>query len=158
VIRFREKGGKVIPKPIPAEFAHLLRVAMDARAIGNSADSCIIPMIRKQRVKGNRDSRIVYRAVKRLAARAGVERAHVHAMRGAFAVQFLETHPGEREALQRLMGHTKADTTELYLRRLDKERAMESVKDLSWGPPFGALGVKAPSGFEPLYGALQAPA
>ena len=158
VIRFREKGGKVIPKPIPAEFAHLLRAAMDAGAIGNSADSYIIPMIRRQRVKGNRDSRIVYRAVKRLAARADVERAHVHAMRGAFAVQFLETHPGEREALQRLMGHTKADTTELYLRRLDKERAMESVKDLSWGAPFGALGVKAPSGFEPLYEALQASA
>lgn len=65
---------------------------------------------------------------------------------------------GERDALlQRLMGHTKADTTELYLRRLDKERAMESIRPLL-GAPFGALVVKAPSGFEPLYEALQASA
>jgi hypothetical protein len=35
---------------------------------------------------------------------------------------------------------------------------MESVQDLSWGVRFGALGEKAPSGLEPLYGALQAPA
>jgi integrase len=158
LIRFREKGRKVIDKPIPHEFAHLLREALNAGAIGPEPDSYIIPMLRKQRRKGDRDSRIVYRTVKRLAARAGIGEAHVHAMRGAFAVQFLDTHPGEREALQRLMGHAKSDTTELYLRRMNKERAMESVKDLSWGAPFGALGVKAPSGFEPLYEALQASA
>jgi hypothetical protein len=80
------------------------------------------------------------------------------AVRAAFAVEFLETHPGEREALQRLMGHTKVDTTEIYLRRLNKERAMESVRDLSWGAPFGAFVEEAPSGFEPLYEALQASA
>jgi hypothetical protein len=35
---------------------------------------------------------------------------------------------------------------------------MERVKDLSWGIRFGALANKAPSGFEPLYEALQASA
>ena len=32
-IRFREKGGKVITKPIPEEFAGLLRMAIGAGAI-----------------------------------------------------------------------------------------------------------------------------
>jgi hypothetical protein len=32
------------------------------------------------------------------------------------------------------------------------------VKDLSWGNRFGATAVEAPSGFEPLYEALQASA
>jgi hypothetical protein len=56
------------------------------------------------------------------------------------------------------MGHSKIETTQIYLRRLDDQRAMERVKDLSWGLRFGARAEEAPSGFEPLYGALQAPA
>ena len=35
--------------------------------------------------------------------------------------QFLETHPGELDALQRLLGHRKPETTQIYLRRLEKE-------------------------------------
>jgi hypothetical protein len=73
-------------------------------------------------------------------------------------VRFLETHPGEVEALQRLMGHSKMETTQIYLRRVDRERAMERVRDLSWGAPFGAMGEKARTGFEPVYEALQASA
>jgi integrase len=158
VIRFREKGGRVNPKPIPDEFAGLIGAAITAGAIGSSPDSYIVPMVRKQRRKGNRDSRILLYTVKRLAKRAGIDAAHVHAVRAAFAVEFLETHPGEREALQRLMGHTKADTTEIYLRRLNKERAVESVRDLSWGSPFGAFVEEAPTRFELVYEALQASA
>jgi hypothetical protein len=56
------------------------------------------------------------------------------------------------------MGHSKMETTQIYLRRLDRERAMERVRDLFWGSPFASIDEKARSGFEPLYGALQAPA
>ena len=63
---------------------------------------------------------------------------------------FLETHPGELEALQRLLGHKKPETTQIYLRRMDDEKAMRRVEDLSWGLRFGASGVEAPSGVEPL--------
>ena len=55
------------------------------------------------------------------------------------------------------MGHSKIETTQTYLRRLNRDRAMERVRDLSWGP-FGAFRAKATSGFEPLYEALQASA
>ena len=80
-------------------------------------------------------------------------------MTGQFAVNFLEAHPGELEALQALMGHSKIETTQTYLRRLNRDRAMERVRDLSWGAPrFGAFRAKATSGFEPLYEALQASA
>ena len=68
------------------------------------------------------------------------------------------THPGELEALQRLMGHQKIETTQVYLRRLDRTRAMERVKDLSWAVRFGALGEEAPTRFELVYEALQASA
>jgi hypothetical protein len=57
------------------------------------------------------------------------------------------------EALRRLLGHSKPDTTQTYLRRLDRERSMESVQDFSWGARFAAFAEEAPSGCEPLYAA-----
>jgi integrase len=155
-IRFREKGGKVITKPIPDEFAELLRAAVAAGVIPNT-DSYVIPMPRGQRREGDRDDRIIWRTIKKLGDRAGVE-VHPHSLRAAFAVKFLESHPGEVEALQRLMGHSKMETTQIYLRRLDRERAMERVRDLSWGSPFASMAGEARTGFEPVYEALQASA
>jgi integrase len=147
-IRFREKGGKVITKPIPREYVAILQAA---RAVSREydPDSYVIPMVRKQKRLGDRDDRIIYRTVKRLGARARIE-VHPHSLRAAFAVEFLETHPGELEALRRLLGHSKPETTQIYLRRLDRERSMESVQDLSWGARFAAFAEEAPSGFEPL--------
>jgi integrase/recombinase XerD len=148
-IRFREKGGKVITKPVPEEFAGLLREAIRLGVIGASPDSYVIPMARAQRREGERDDRLVWRTIKKLGKRAGVQ-VHPHSLRAAFAVKFLETHPGEVEALQRLMGHSKIETTQIYLRRLDRERAMERVRDLFLGSPFAAIAAEARSGFEPL--------
>ena len=156
-LKFREKGGKVITKPLPEEFAALLRHAIQAGAIGREPDAYIIPMVREQRRRGDRDDRIIYYTIKRLAARAGVV-ATPHAIRAAFAVHFLEGHPGELEALQRLMGHSKIGTTEIYLRRFDRVRAMERVKDLSWGLRFEALLEEAPTRIELVCEALQASA
>ena len=72
--------------------------------------------------------------VRRVADRAGVQ-SHVHAIRAAFAVHYLESHPGDLEALQALMGHTRSDTTQVYLRKLNRTKAMERVRDLDWGSP-----------------------
>jgi len=155
-IRFREKGGKVITKPIPEEFAELLREAVRLGVIATDADSYVIPMARGQRRDGDRDDRLIWRTIKKLGERAGVE-VHPHSLRAAFAVKFLETHPGEVEALQRLMGHSKMETTQIYLRRLDRERAMERVRDLSWGSPFASIAVEARTGFEPVKVPLRSP-
>ena len=57
----------------------------------------------------------------------------MHALRAAFAVFYLERHPGDVEALKELMGHRSIATTQVYLRKLDRRRAMERVRDLSWG-------------------------
>ncbi len=156
-LRFTEKGAKVIWKPLPAEFAQLLQAAIAAGAIGEAPEAHVIPMARDQRRAGERDDRVIWRTIKRLGERAGVE-VTPHALRAAFAVLFLEMHPGELEALQRLIGHSKIETTQIYLRRMDREKAMERVTDLSWGSPFPSFAVKATSGFEPLYEALQASA
>jgi integrase len=156
-IRFKEKGGKTIYKPIPDEFAQLLRAAVATGEVDSAPTDYVVAMQRKQKHSRDRDDRVISRLVKKLGARAGVE-VTPHSLRAAFAVQFLETHPGELEALQRLMGHSKIETTQIYLRRLDTERQMETVKDLTWGNRFDATAVEAPSGFEPLYEALQASA
>lgn len=156
-IRFREKGGKIIVKPLPVEYERLLRLAVAAQAIANDPDAYVIPMARSQSRMGSRDDRVIWRTVKRVGKRASVE-VHPHSLRAAFAVQFLETHPGELEALQRLMGHTKIETTQNYLRRFNAEKAMERVRDLSWGNRFEDFPAEAPGGFEPPYEALQASA
>ena len=60
--------------------------------------------------------------------------------------------------LKELMGHRNLANTQIYLRRLDGQRSMETVRPLSWGVRFSAIADKATSGFEPLYEALQASA
>ena len=133
-IRFREKGGKFVEKPLPAQ---LLEILLGAERFGvwASGEDYLIPNRRPEAVRRpERSDKVVWETVKRVAERAGI-RAHVHALRAAFAVRYLETHPGDREALQMLMGHTRADTTEVYLRKLNRAKAMERVRDLDWGVP-----------------------
>jgi integrase len=92
-MRFFEKGGKVIWKPMPDELAALVSEAIDAGIIGSRPEDYVIPMAGKQRRAEERDDRVVYYLVKKISKRAGVE-AHVHALRAAFAVKYLEANPG----------------------------------------------------------------
>ena len=80
---------------------------------------------------GERDDRIIWRLVKEVAAKANVT-THVHALRSAFAVQYLESNLGDIDALRELMGHTRGETKQVYLRRLNRRRRMDSVRGLSW--------------------------
>jgi site-specific recombinase XerD len=77
-------------------------------------------------------------------------RATVHALRRAFAVAFLTSHPGAIESLQALMNHSRIDTTQVYLRALNKSKAMEAVRDLSWSSGLRPQAVEAHTGFEPV--------
>lgn len=129
-LRFREKGAKVIWKPVPVELARLLDSAIAAGAITD--DGYLIPNEAPTTRRGDRDDRIIWRLVKKVADRAGVE-AHVHALRASFAVFYLEQNPGAIESLKELMGHRSLITTQGYLRRLDRGAAMESVRSLDWG-------------------------
>ena len=157
-VKLFEKGGKVAVKPMPSEYVQILRWAIEAGVLGSGVDAHVIPMARKQARAGERDDRIIWRTVTRIGERIGVD-VYPHSLRAAYAVNFLESHPGELEALQALMGHSKIETTQVYLRRLNRERAMERVRDLSWGGSrFEDYPAKATSGFEPLYEALQASA
>jgi integrase len=129
-LRFYEKGGKVIWKPVPDELANLLGAAIADGAIVEPDDYLVPPEGHLNRT-GDRDDRIVWRVVKRVADRAGVD-AHVHALRAAFAVFYLERNPGDTHGLQKLLGHRNPATTEVYLRKLDTETSMERVRGLSW--------------------------
>jgi site-specific recombinase XerD len=69
--------------------------------------------------------------VKKVAKRAKVQ-AHVHALRAAFAVFYLEQNPDDLLGLKDLLGHRSLNTTLIYLRRRYKQAGLERVRDLSW--------------------------
>jgi integrase len=149
-IRFKEKGSKVSVKPMPHELHGVLRIAHGSDQVGSGADHYVIPNRRPGAVRrAERSNKVIWETVLRVAERVGV-RATVHALRRAFAVAFLTSHPGAIESLQALMNHARIDTTQVYLRALNKSQAMEAVRDLSWGLGFKAEAVKAHTGFEPV--------
>jgi site-specific recombinase XerD len=134
-IRFLEKGGKVAVKPIPDQLAAILQAAIDHPDLDTRPDAYVIPNRRPASVqRPERSPKLIWETVRRIAARTGLQ-VHAHALRAAFAVHYLETHPGDLEALQALMGHTRSDTTQVYLRKLNRAKAMERVRDLDWGSP-----------------------
>jgi integrase len=149
-IRFLEKGGKVATKPLPNEYLTLL-VAAEQHGLWSSGGDYLIPNRRPASVRRvERSDKVIWETVKRVAARAGV-RAHVHALRAAFAVQFDEAHPDQVIALKELMGHNRIETTLVYLRRKDRAKAMEQVRDLSWRRSgFESQALEAHTGFEPV--------
>jgi integrase/recombinase XerD len=131
-IRFREKGGKVIYKPIPDPLDLLLEQAI-AAGVYESQDY-LVPSLRPGQVaKGReRNDQIIWLLVKRVAKRAGVN-CHVHALRAAFACFYLEASNGDVNGLRLLLGHKNLTTTQIYLRKQNKQQAMEPVRGLSWG-------------------------
>jgi integrase len=166
-IRFAEKGGKVIVKPLPDEYVAILRAA-GAFGVWKSGEDYLIPNRRPGAVKNpERSDKVIWETVRKVAERVGI-RATPHALRAAFAVQFDEANPDQLIALKELMGHARIETTLVYLRRKDKQRAMEQVRTLSWGgggpfvfppreeaarkkpPPSRGFFEEAHTGFEPV--------
>ncbi len=145
-IRFLEKGGKIAIKPIPDELAAIIRAA-DEQHVWASDDAYLIPSRRAHRNR-ERSPKVIYDTVKKVAARAGV-RTHVHALRAAFAVRMDELYPGRLVAVKELLGHSRIETTMVYLRRQDKAREMETVRGLTWGSVFPPNAGVPPAGFEP---------
>jgi integrase len=149
-IRFREKGSKVSVKPMPNELLEILRAAVESNDVACGADEYVIPNRRPASVRrAERSDKVIWETVLRVAERVGV-RATVHALRRAFAVAFLTGHPGAIESLQALLNHSRIDTTQVYLRALNKSKAMEVVRDFSWGSRFQSNAVEAHTGFEPV--------
>lgn len=151
LIRFLEKGGKVVVKPVPHEYVAILRAA-EEDGVWAGPEDYLIPNRRPASVRRReRSDKVIWNTVKSVARRVGV-RAHVHALRAAFAVQFDEAHPERIHALKELMGHARLETTLVYLRRKNRAKDMEVVRDLSWGTSFvleSSL-AKAHTGFEPV--------
>lgn len=131
-LRFFEKGDKVIWKPLPHELRGVLEASIARGEIRQAPEDYLVPPEGYLQRGGNRDDRVIWRVVKKVAGRAGVE-AHVHALRAAFAVYYLENFERDTFGLQELMGHADPKTTRTYLRRYDRRQAMQSVRDLSWG-------------------------
>jgi len=91
---------------------------------------------------------VIYDTVTKVAKRAGVK-SHVHALRATFAVRMDEQYLGRLVAVKELLGHSRVETTMVYLRRQDNHREMETVRGLSWGSVFPPNADMPPAGFEP---------
>jgi integrase len=150
-MRFHEKNNKTTIKPMPWELLEILRAACESDEVSCKADDYVIPNRRPASVRrAERSNKIILETVKRVARRVGVN-ANAHALRRAFAVAFLTGHPGAIESLQALLGHSRIDTTQVYLRALSRSKAMEAVRDLSWSSSrFEPNRVEAHTGFEPV--------
>ena len=55
------------------------------------------------------------------------------------------------------MNHSRIDTTQVYLKALNRSKAMEAVRDLRWGSGFVENAVEAHTGFEPVSGETEVP-
>jgi site-specific recombinase XerD len=130
-IRFREKGSKTIVKPVPDELASILDASIAAGEILPAPDDYLVPPEGYLHRPGERDDRVIWRVVKKVAERVHVE-AHVHSLRAAFAVFYLEMYPDDLIGLKDQLGHRSLSTTLIYLRRRDRQAGMERVRDLSW--------------------------
>lgn len=138
-ITMQEKGNKFVDKPIP----FFLREIID-RAPEHEAFDYLVPNKRPASVRRKeRSNDIIYDRVKDIAKRAGVE-AHVHALRSAFAVFFLENHRGSVKSLQTLLGHESIETTRHYTRNLNRKLEMSEVVDMDWGALSEGVGKRSP--------------
>jgi site-specific recombinase XerD len=78
------------------------------------------------------DFSYVRHLMKRLASKAGIEkRSHFHGLRHAFAAS-LATEGASLPTIQRLLGHTSAATTAVYLSRIGSDDAVEFARNRSW--------------------------
>ena len=150
-IRFlEEKGGKYSERPMPYDLLAILKAARESGEVATGPTDYVIPNRRKATVRRvERCNKVIWNTVAIVAKRVGVI-ATAHAFRRAFAVAFLESHPGALESLQALMNHSRIDTTQVYLKALNRSKAMEAVRDLRWGSGFVENAVKAHTGFEPV--------
>lgn len=150
LMRFREKGGKIIWKPVPTELASILDASIAAGHILPAPDDYLVPPQGYLSRPGVRDDRVIWRLVKKVGDNAGVH-THVHALRAAFAVFYLDHNPDDLLGLKDLLGHKNMNTTLIYLRRRNRQAGMERVRELSWGVspadnrPFGSYGVVEPN-------------
>ena len=158
-VRLHEKGGKVVDVTIPNELAQILREACESGVVRCGPDDYVIPNRRPASVKrAERSNKVIWETVVKIARRAGV-RSTAHALRRAFAVAFLTSNPGAIEALKELLNHSRIDTTQVYLKALNRSQVMEPVRDLSWAAPLrfpsqaseeACMQGKAHTGFEPV--------
>ena len=147
------QGPRRIKKPLNPNLAGLIREASLAGVWNKPKDYLVPP--RKATYAPTRDTKIIWRLVKEVANDAGVK-AHVHALRAAFAVIFLEQKPDHVVALKDYLGHSQLETTLIYLRRRDRQKGMESVAEIDWGvelaaPTFESFPAAEKEGFEPSF-------
>lgn len=136
-IRFLEKGRKHIAKWVAPDLQAVLEAA-DNAGLYESPDDYLIPSRAAiRRSDGVRHDAFVWEIVKEIGERVDVPDVHVHAFRAAFACEFLRREKEQGRdgllALKEILGHSRIETTMVYLRRMERGESMGRMADFSWG-------------------------
>ena len=150
-LRFlEEKGGKYSERPMPYDLVSILKAARESGEVSTGPNDYVIPNRRKGAVRrAGRCNKVIWNTVGIVADRVGVI-ATIHAFRRAFAVEFLEKHPGALESLQALMNHSRVDTTQVYLKALNQFEGDGGRARPQLGLRIRGEALKAHTGFEPV--------
>jgi len=118
LLRVRGKGGKERTVAVGAIALVALAASMAERDY---------PW-RSQRLHGPMSRDGLYRLIRRLGGRAGIQKVHPHRFRTSFACMFLERTDGDVGSAQVLMGHSKLETTLQYAGWIKQSRALDQMR------------------------------
>jgi integrase/recombinase XerD len=159
------KGSKArtiaVPEPL-LEITETIRRTLDPNDYVFPAQRWRDPGINREKEdkrKHPASVQAIWRAVRRVAARAGIsDRVTTHTLRHAYADR-MSRHTDLRN-LQQLLGHAELATTQLYLGSRTPDELEAAVAGFSFGPPARrrrlsaknvlANPVEAPTGIEPV--------
>lgn len=138
-----EAGKRVIPlnldarKAIYAQRENLTMLRLDnrpAKIVSGNEDTATHP--RKATLFCSPEGKLlrdyaVDREIKRICKAKGIKRFTSHAMRDTFATLYTENNPTDWKTLQKILGHTDAETTlNIYIHAVDS-RVEETMKNFS---------------------------
>jgi len=126
----RGKGGRRRIVGLDSGTGELVSRWVDARKKRRLKSDYLVCTLRGDRI----DSSYIRHLLPRLATRAGIQkRVHLHGLRHRFAVDLVQ-EGADLVTIQKLLGHSSAATTSIYLSRIGASSAVEFARNRTWAP------------------------
>ena len=141
IVLVQRKGGNWQSVPLDPEVALELRISLhefepdpDDYVFTVEVEVWINAHTRERRLKDPkqpRSAQALWRMVKRVCERAGVESLSPHPLRRGYANRFLQESERDMYALRDLMGHARIETTQLYTEDLTLDALHETLDQIA---------------------------